>query len=103
MPTFYSWEGQPLSIIEALAFGTPIISTYHKGIPEQVKDEYNGYLIKTNDPQEIIDAILKGIKSPDNYSTLSKNAIKHFQDHFTREVHLKRLISLICEDDNIKI
>ncbi|WP_190275012.1 glycosyltransferase family 4 protein [Cyanobacterium aponinum] len=103
LPTFYSWEGQPLSIIEALAFGTPIISTYHKGIPEQVKDEYNGYLIKTNDPQEIIDAILKGIKSPDNYSTLSKNAIKHFQDHFTREVHLKRLISLICEDDNIKI
>jgi len=103
LPTFYPWEGQPLSIIEALAFGTPVISTYHKGIPEQVKDGYNGYLMKTNAPQEIIDAILQGVKSPDNYSTLSKNAIKHFQDNFTREVHLKRLISLICEDDNIKI
>ncbi|PHV64202.1 glycosyltransferase family 4 protein [Cyanobacterium aponinum] len=102
LPTLYPWEGQPLSIIEALAFGTPVISTYHRGIPEQVKDGYNGYLIKNNDPQAIVNAILKGIKSSDDYQKLSENAIQHFQENFTREVHLKRLMSLICDTDNIK-
>lgn len=101
LPTYYPWEGQPISIIEALAFGTPVISTPHKGIPEQVKDGYNGFLVPPNDHEAIVKAILKGIESSSYYSELSKAALEHFNSNFTRDVHLKRLISVICNTETI--
>jgi glycosyltransferase involved in cell wall biosynthesis len=101
LPTYYPWEGQPISIIEALAFGTPVISTPHKGIPEQVKDGYNGFLVPPNNHEAIVKAILKGIESYSYYSELSKAALEHFNSNFTRDVHLKRLISVICNTETI--
>ncbi|WP_057936045.1 glycosyltransferase [Algoriphagus resistens] len=42
-------EGTPVVILEALAAGLPVISTLHAGIPEMVKDGYNGYLVEEGD------------------------------------------------------
>lgn len=38
------YEGMPISIIEAMSVGLPIISTNVGGIPDMVKDGWNGYL-----------------------------------------------------------
>lgn len=95
LPTYYSWEGQPISIIEALALGTPIISTRYRGIPEQVIDAYNGYLIAPKEPAEIADVIEKLWRDPAKYEELSKNALTHFTENFTQEAHLNRLIPIL--------
>lgn len=95
LPTFYPWEGQPISIIEALAYGLPVISTPHKGIPEQVIDGYNGFLVQPRSAEEIAGALRKVISEPEQYSVLSANARKHFERNFTREVHQERLVSCI--------
>ena len=50
-------EGQPISIIEAMASGNLIISTEHAGIPELVKHEVNGFLVKKKSPEEISDKL----------------------------------------------
>ena len=42
-------EGIPTSIIEAMAMELPVISTWHAGIPEIVKDGVNGYLVQERD------------------------------------------------------
>ena len=42
-------EGIPNVLMEAMAMELPIISTYHAGIPELIKDEVNGYLVKEKD------------------------------------------------------
>ena len=42
LPTYYLGEGQPISIIEALSYGLPVISTNFRGIPEQIKNNENG-------------------------------------------------------------
>lgn len=47
MPTRYDTPG--MSILEAMSFGLPVISTKITSIPELVKHEYNGYLIDTKD------------------------------------------------------
>jgi glycosyltransferase involved in cell wall biosynthesis len=98
LPTSYPWEGQPISIIEALAFGTPVVATRYRGIPEQVIDGYNGFLVAPNAPEDIAGAVKKIATDSDLYSTLSRNAISHFQGNFTQEVHLHRLISVILND-----
>lgn len=57
LPTYYPNEGQPISILEALAAGMVVITTNHGGISDVVKDGYNGVLLESNLPSEIANAI----------------------------------------------
>lgn len=100
LPTFYPWEGQPISIIEALAFGIPVISTRYRGIPEQVINEYNGYLVSARNPLEIANAVETLWRNPQQYEEFSKNSLKHFKENFTQEAHLNRLMSILVGNEN---
>ena len=57
LPTFYPFEGQPLVLLEALAAGVPVVSTFHAGIPETVRNEKEGLLVPANDPPALAGAI----------------------------------------------
>lgn len=95
LPTYYPWEGQPISILEALAFSMPVISTHFRGIPEQVIDTYNGFLVKPHAPVEVANAIENLWNNPKEYSRMSVNASQFFQERFTRQKHLERLLPVI--------
>ncbi len=59
LPTRYPNEGQPISIIEAMANGLVVITTDHAGIPDLVKDTENGIVLKEGEKLsiELLDAI----------------------------------------------
>jgi glycosyltransferase involved in cell wall biosynthesis len=95
LPTLYPWEGQPISIIEALAYGLPVIATRYRGIPEQVIDGRNGFLLEEKSPQAIADAVEKLWRDPMLYQQFSQHAVQHYRQNFTREAHLNRLIPVI--------
>jgi colanic acid/amylovoran biosynthesis glycosyltransferase len=42
-------EGIPATLMEAMARGLPVLSTYHTGIPELVKDGQSGFLVPERD------------------------------------------------------
>lgn len=50
-------EGIPNALLEAMAYGLPVVSTRHSGIPEVVRDGENGYLIPHADPTLLATAI----------------------------------------------
>lgn len=50
-------EGLPISILEAMSYNLPIVSTNVGGIPEILKNEYNGYLINPGDLEALENAI----------------------------------------------
>lgn len=60
LPSIY--EGLPLSILEAMASGLPVIASNVGGIPDVVKD--NGILVPINDLNGLIEAAQKLIESP---------------------------------------
>jgi len=55
-------EGLPIAIIEAMAMNLPIIGTEVGGVPDLVKNNHNGFLIKPNNKFELKEAIEKMLK-----------------------------------------
>jgi glycosyltransferase involved in cell wall biosynthesis len=55
-PTF--WDGVPLTILEALAIGMPVISTNVGGIPDTINDGVNGIILSENTAEILSSAIL---------------------------------------------
>ena len=61
LPSFA--EGLPVAIMESLALGRPVITTYIAGIPELVKHEENGWLIPAGDIDTLADAMESALKT----------------------------------------
>ncbi len=62
LPSF--GEGLPVAIMEALALGRPVISTYVAGIPELVKPGENGWLVPVGDLLQLTQAIKDVLATP---------------------------------------
>ncbi len=67
-------ENHPLSILEALACGLPIIAPSAGGIPDIISNKVNGLLFKPNDTQSLIDSITLLTSNSQLYKQLSHQA-----------------------------
>ncbi len=70
------WEGTPMCALEAMALGTPVVSTPTDGLKELVDDGINGYLADTD--EALAEKLLKIIEENDHRAFLSENARKKF-------------------------
>lgn len=95
LPTNYYFEGQPISIIEALAFGLVVITSPHRTIPDMIAGGEAGELVPFGHPENIAVVIESYLQEPLKYEAMSRASIDRYHDEFTREVHLDRLISCI--------
>ena len=58
-------DGIPNVLVEAMACGTPVVTTPISGIPEVVRDGVNGLLVAPDDPLALADAILRLWRDPE--------------------------------------
>lgn len=63
LPSFA--EGLPVVIMEAMASGRPVISTYVAGIPELVRPGQDGWLIPAGNVEELVEAMEACLELPD--------------------------------------
>lgn len=57
LPTTYPTEAQPLTIVEALNAGTPVVATAHASIPEMIEDGKSGLLVPPHNPDAIAEVV----------------------------------------------
>ncbi|MDP9229111.1 MAG: glycosyltransferase family 4 protein [Bacteroidota bacterium] len=69
-------EGTPVTLLEAMSMEKAVVSTYHAGIPDVVKDDFNGKLVEEKDNDALQDAIEELIQNEEKRKTLGKEARK---------------------------
>ena len=92
-------EGMPLSIIEALYFGKPVIATPVGSIPDMIVDGYNGYIIDKNQIQGIADHIIELMENFSQYKTMSQNSRLLYERKFDPDTLFNELL-LHYKDSN---
>jgi glycosyltransferase involved in cell wall biosynthesis len=60
LPTYYAYEGQPISILEAYAAGAAVITTDHSGIFDIFEDGVNGWAVEMRSVASL-EARLRGL------------------------------------------
>ncbi len=68
-------EGQPWTILEAMAAGIPIVATNIAGIPEMLENEKSGLLVEPADPQALALVIEKMLTHTSLAQECAKNAL----------------------------
>jgi len=68
------FDNTPVSVIEAMALGLPIVSTNVGGIPFLIQENTNGLLVSDGNSMEMVSQIKRLINNPDLVIQLSKNA-----------------------------
>jgi glycosyltransferase involved in cell wall biosynthesis len=72
-------EGQPLAVVEAMAYGCSIVSTSVGGIPELIEDGLNGLLCIPGDPACLANKICTFIEHPALRLRLGRAARRSFE------------------------
>jgi glycosyltransferase involved in cell wall biosynthesis len=67
-------EGLPVSILEAMSYGMPVISTMVGGIPEVVLNNENGFLIEPGNKQQILECISYFLTHPQKVENMGRKS-----------------------------
>ena len=95
-------EGMPNSVLEAMAFGLPIISTPVGGLNDFFEDGTHGYFIRNNNAKEIASLIDKLIQDKEKYKAISVRNLNYSRSRFTTSIVVKRLEKIYSHYTNNK-
>ncbi len=76
------WEGNPLSVMEAMAAGLPVVATAVGGVPELVEDGVSGLLTPNEDLDALVAALQRLVDSVELRRRMSNAALQRAREKF---------------------
>ena len=83
-------EGLPLSILEAMAHGLPIVASDVGGIPELIKHDEHGLLVPPGDVEALASALMKITRDPMLRARLGHTARARAESEFSLETAMRK-------------
>ncbi len=95
LPTYY--EGMPMTILEALSYGKPVITTPVGSIPEVIEDSKNGFLFTPGDMKHLKKIIFDVINDRSKYDCMRNHAMNSAKNFYPESIktELEKLYSEI--------
>jgi len=87
----------PLSVMEAMYAGVPLIASSVGGIPEEIEDGVTGIIVPPGDTDAILKSILNLLNSRDRAKEMGKNAREKVIKEFTVERMCKDVLGIYAE------
>lgn len=88
------YENSPKVIDESLTANVPVIAADIGGVPEIIKDDYNGFTFATGDEDNLIVVLNYFLNHPDNINKLKKNCFVSVHD-LSIGNYLNKILSLV--------
>ncbi len=93
LPTNYG-EGLPTSVIEAMAFGLPIVTRSVGGLKDMFIDQKMGLIVNSKKTEEIAERLEELIIDPDRMITISRYNAGYAKDNFMSTVVANKLLAI---------
>lgn len=90
-------EGLPLTVIEAMRAGLPVVASAVGGIPELVEDGVTGILLREPSPEAVATALKALLDDPKCARQMGRQGRERFLSHFTEQQMLNKLDALYAE------
>jgi len=91
------FEGQPLSVMEYMAAGKPIVSTNVGGLPEMIRDGVEGLLVPRRDPGAFSEALKRQLLDRPAAVAMGAAALERQRKEFSLETAVARVEALYDE------
>ena len=75
-------EGNPLSLMEAMAAGLPVVATAVGGVPELIADRTSGLLVRPGDSDGFVAAMLRLLQDEETRRKMSVAAARYAKEVF---------------------
>jgi glycosyltransferase involved in cell wall biosynthesis len=98
-PTRYDNEGQPVVLIEALAYGLPAVTTDYRANGEMVIDGVTGFLMDWRDTAGMARKIAALWRDPAAYEKISGQCRTHFEQRFTPKAHIDAMQRILFNQE----
>jgi glycosyltransferase involved in cell wall biosynthesis len=87
-------EGMPNAVLEAMAWGLPVITTESGGLPTIIEHGQTGYLVPMRDPDALADAIETLHSDPKKRAEIGAEARRYVRENHSWSSHVDRLESV---------
>ena len=91
------WEGFGLTLVEAMAVGTPVVASRVGGVPEAVVDGVTGLLVPPGDAQSLASACAALLRDPGRASQMGRAGIERARAEFGIERLVREIEDLYRE------
>ncbi|GAA0492739.1 hypothetical protein GCM10009532_15280 [Microbacterium aurantiacum] len=86
-PSTYRFEAQPLTILEALSGGVPVVAYDVGGIADLIRHGENGLLVPAGDVSRLQDAVQGLLHDSKRLAAMSESARRLYQERFSRDAY----------------
>jgi glycosyltransferase involved in cell wall biosynthesis len=89
-----NWEGFPLSILEAMRAGLPVVATAVAGVPESVVDGSTGYLVRRGDADALRERLQPLLVDPELRRRQGMAGRSSYERQFTLETFVDKTLEV---------
>ncbi len=90
-------EGLGTSLLDAMAFGVPVVATAAGGIPEAVADGVTGRLVPPRDPAALAAALVEALEDPARRAAWGHAGRQRFEERFTADRMIEATLAVHAE------